>query len=724
VNYDDNTQDTTSPGTCSGTCQACQSGSCGSADVGTDPGDDCSVGSWSCSGSCARVRNSGNCDGAGACDTDDESDDITANKVCSGGSEVDAGSGSSCDGSVDYYATANACTYERRYAECDGGGNCDTDADTNYHLDDGSVSVPSAKVAKDQSGGSSNPYQDANNSVFCQADGTNGACTFTARECGGTGSCAGSSGGETVNVPSSKVYTGGNDCTSSCYGEATNTVFCEGDASNGDCTFTARECGGGTCTGGSGGNSVYVPDGKVWTGGSDCTAGTGCYGDSTQSIYCGIDCTGGISSGCGFTALECGGDGSCSATGTNQNIPDGQVCTGDALGSPSSSNYCNDVLSCTDGQCSGTRYYRACGGGGSCRSDNTGADSASENAAAGKICVSNTWDDSTQSVYCAVGCTGGTGSGCTFQARECKSGGACDDTNTYYTTQNIPSSQVCTGNALGEADVSNYCGVSCTGGADSSCTFTALECGAGGACGAAGNAANIPDGSVCTGDAFGDSSSSNYCSAVPSNDNNCQYTTYYRECAGTSSCRSDNTGADSAQTTCGADQATKGATSCTDVTTNNWCDYACDGNCRVGYRGCVGSGSSCEATFRDWTNCDANEACSGDSCGTNFCDATWRCSSGSGDNAYDAGGDYYCQGRCDGSNNCDYAVNCQYGDDSSSACSCGGWNWLASQCCGDDSGEDWYNGTIMTSSGCCGAVYNTVPGVRPGMFQLRLLDGV
>jgi hypothetical protein len=56
---------------------------------------------------------------------------------------------------------------------------------------------------------------------------------------------------------------------------------------------------------------------------------------------------------------------------------------------------------------------------------------------------------------------------------------------------------------------------------------------------------------------------------------------------------------------------------------------------------------------------------------TTLCDATWRASSGPGDNNYGAGGSYNCQGMCDGDPTdptpCDYAVNCTSSDFSLSA---------------------------------------------------------
>ena len=51
-NVNDNAQDTVGSNTCSGLCQACQSGSCSVANVGSDPGNDCTVNSNCNTGNC------------------------------------------------------------------------------------------------------------------------------------------------------------------------------------------------------------------------------------------------------------------------------------------------------------------------------------------------------------------------------------------------------------------------------------------------------------------------------------------------------------------------------------------------------------------------------------------------------------------------------------------------------------------------------------------------
>ncbi len=136
-----------------------------------------------------------------------------------------------------------------------------------------------------------------------------------------------------------------------------------------------------------------------------------------------------------------------------------------------------------------------------------------------------------------------------------------------------------------------------------------------------------------------------YCSTALVNNNNCQYTTYYRACGGGGSCRTDNTGAASAQTTCGANQATVGATSCTAVTISNYCGTGCNGSCQLGYYGCVGSGSTCEAVFRAYSNCGAGTACSGSTCASgNYC-ATNQCRDG-------GGWHHKCSKWCDNANGC------------------------------------------------------------------------
>ncbi len=126
------------------------------------------------------------------------------------------------------------------------------------------------------------------------------------------------------------------------------------------------------------------------------------------------------------------------------------------------------------------------------------------------------------------------------------------------------------------------------------------------------------------------------CSA-DGNINSCQYADNYCD-TGTYLCSSRTV-------TCGAGQAAKGGTSCTAVSASNYCDYSCDGSCRIGYRGCSNSGSTCEATFRTYGNCPSGTACSGTACAsTNYCSAN-QCRDG-------GGWHHKCSKWCDSSNGC------------------------------------------------------------------------
>ncbi len=473
--------------------------------------------------------------------------------------EVDAtGTSTACDGSVDYYGTNGQCTYSRRYAECNGSGSCDTNSATYYQGYTNNVS--SYKVAITQSGGSTVPQGDATStSLACDASvdyyATGGQCTYSRRyaECNGSGSC---------DTNSATYYQGYTDVV-----PADKVAYTQ-----------------------SGGNTTP-------------------YGDATASYYCAVTCTGGANSACTFEGEECDGTGICTTDyGTaGLAIPSSKVCTGNAIGESNASNYCG--VSCTGGACTFTALE--CGGSGSC-----GSTGNSANIPASKVCTNNSIGDATASYYCAVTCTGGANSACTFEGEECDGAGACTTAN-GTTGLAIPSSKVCTGNAIGESNASNYCGVSCTGGAGSACTFTALECGGAGSCGAAGNSANIPNGQVCTGNALGSPSTTNYCQYAEDCDaGDCSATKYYRACGGAGSCRTDNTGA-----------ATQGVVADTGYTLND--DCSTNGTTFCGY------GSwSCTDIFwrrRDQYRCNASQVCNYDVGDENQnCNATqyYYCSGG------------------------------------------------------------------------------------------------
>ena len=111
-----------------GTCKHCQTGSCVNITAGIDPNGDCAVGSWSCSGDCQRVRNSGNCSGAGACGVNDETGNITSGYVCSGGNEISVSTSNYCLLWND--CDDGACAGYKYYNSCNGSGSCRASGDT------------------------------------------------------------------------------------------------------------------------------------------------------------------------------------------------------------------------------------------------------------------------------------------------------------------------------------------------------------------------------------------------------------------------------------------------------------------------------------------------------------------------------------------------------------------------------------------------------------------
>ena len=116
------------------------------------------------------------------------------------------------------------------------------------------------------------------------------------------------------------------------------------------------------------------------------------------------------------------------------------------------------------------------------------------------------------------------------------------------------------------------------------------------------------------------------------------------------------------------------------------------------------SGGVCDSSATTYYTSDPVDASAGcsltSSCGnqcnstieSQLCDSTWRASSGIGDNNYGKGGDYNCQGMCDGSGLCEYAVNC-------TGCDCTSW---ANQSCGYPSCDSYHMGQTRTCtpSGC------------------------
>ncbi|MBN2015545.1 DUF4215 domain-containing protein [Candidatus Dojkabacteria bacterium] len=377
-----------------GTCYSCSDGdlACDLIADNQDPHNECTAGWTSCDSSCVRRGPDGNCDGAGACDTNDATANVSQMKVCSGGSEVDASSPAlSCAG-VNYYSAAGSCTYTQRYAECDGAGTCDSDA-SDYYEEVG-LNVPNGNVAKGQSGGSSTPYEVPSSSNNCQyvEDCDSGDCGAVKyyRACGGTGSCRTDNTGaasEGVTAGAGKILT--NDCSET--------------------------------------------DGTV---GTNCSGGTNYYSSQGSCTYA-------------QRYAECDGAGTCDSDASDYyteevgNVPDGNVAKSQTGGGsvpyevPSSSNNCQYIETCGAGGCSATKYYRACSGGGSCRTDNTGAATEDVFATAGKVLKGDCGEADAMERTSCEGIINyySTLGGCTYTQRyaECEGAGVCDsDTSDHY----------------------------------------------------------------------------------------------------------------------------------------------------------------------------------------------------------------------------------------------------------------------------------------------------
>jgi hypothetical protein len=184
--------------------------------------------------------------------------------------------------------------------------------------------------------------------------------------------------------------------------------------------------------------------------------------------------------------------------------------------------------------------------------------------AAGKICNSTNGNEgnSNQTYYCAVECNNATN--CQFNATECKAGGACDDTHTYYTTQYIPSGQVCRGNSLGPPDSSKNCSSPFT------CTYPSCNgtrwfraCTGSGSCSSSGGTSqseNCPSNTACAASGT-QCSSTDYCN------------TAWRCCSGSGAGKYPSTGDYSCQGKC------DGSNNCNYA---NNCDY-CLGDIPIRY---------------------------------------------------------------------------------------------------------------------------------------------
>lgn len=267
-----------------GTDQSCgASATCVTSVTSSSDSCDRSYDNWATAEDCTYERRYAECASPTVCDTDASNQydtttlDISPNKVAvtqSGGTavpEADATTTTACDGSVDYWSAYQDCTYTRRYAECDGSGNCDTDASGYYYLHS-TPNVPSGSVGEAQNGGTdSTPYQVGSCSFMCSS-GTSDRCSapsdpdtgFGDREwdayaCNGVGVCNNDIDDCTTNCGAGCCQDLGSSttCRASGYTSANFWDFGTNDVSANDYCLSARvydcqtatQCSGsGVCT--------------------------------------------------------------------------------------------------------------------------------------------------------------------------------------------------------------------------------------------------------------------------------------------------------------------------------------------------------------------------------------------------------------------------------------------------------------------------------------------
>jgi len=338
--YTNNTQDIG----CNATCQACQTGSCGIATAGTDPGNNNCTASWtSCDSACVKRGGDGFCKGGVAeCNTNNVTAYLaTAGRVCSGGSEVAPSSSVKCDTTI--VCTTNTCSAARYYRGCTAGAaTCTATGQVSYTAWNASagyvINTTTTTV------GTTCTQQTPNTTYKCNTVNScsNGLCTGYRyhRACDVTGSCrTDNTGAHTETVYASAGYTLTSACENTTSYYCSSSYYCSG-------SWVVRgwyRCiSGGNC----GGNSVYTESIE------SCGAGyCGTYGDCNVTCGSGQKCQDCYSQGCS--------GGSCYSSP----YPNCTVCTG--AGCPA--YYCDPYggcnAECGPGQNCKTCYSYACEAG-------------------------------------------------------------------------------------------------------------------------------------------------------------------------------------------------------------------------------------------------------------------------------------------------------------------------------------------------------------------------
>ena len=384
--------------------------------------------------------------------------------------------------------------------------------------------------------------------------------------------------------------------------------------------------------------------------------------------------------------------------------------------------YCGYAGKCTlvSASCPNICTYQPAG---TCTADGSQCSPATIKCTQGQTC-SPTSGCSGTGIRCADSqCAAGTAGACTYSRTRyyCNGAGSCTGTTESV---NCPSTKVWPGQASSgdtycdspssactQADQYLNCYKDCSA---NKCVVRYYGCNGAGSCDTSTPvySPNVASGYVCSGGNIYALSSTYYCSSFNSNINNCQWKVVYQSCGGTGNC--DGPTLDGDTTTCGPGYASKGATSCTAVTTTNYCDYyddcASDTVKRRNYRGCAGSGSTCETTVRVTSTTDCGAAsysciddhtrrykytCSGGTCGTYTSDTNCGATSYSCASVCTRRYTYTCSGGTCGTYTSD--TNCG----ANTACSggtCAGSNYCATGQCKNSSAvcSKWCDG----SGGC------------------------
>jgi len=368
---------------------------------------------WGVVGGCTYNTRFAECDGSGICDSDASDNytpsattSVTINKVitvaAAGGISVPtmddaSAAGNSCTGDTRYWGALGSCSYNTRFAECDGSGNCDSDVSTNYTAS-ATTSVTISQVITAQVLGSTTTPTIGNaststNSCNLSYDywGALGNCTSTKRyaECDGSGLCDSDASDyfaldSTINVASGKTVTvartGGTTApTEGDASSASNSCDLSYDyyATAGQCTYETRyaECNAGSCdttaatyyssagntntttnytaTTQSGGTTVPQQNTSGCAACKHCESGSCTFESSAEDLY--SECAQGSTSTDGCRSDNCSGGGACGAQSSGDGgCPVCGTCTDSDIACESYSDYYYD---------SGCSVCRGCAGG-------------------------------------------------------------------------------------------------------------------------------------------------------------------------------------------------------------------------------------------------------------------------------------------------------------------------------------------------------------------------